>query len=130
VWPVPRAHCPLPGNNMTDCIFCKIIEKKIPAKVVYEDDIAFAFEDINPKAPVHLLVIPKKHIPTVLELKEGDDDHLIGHLFKIANKIAKDKGIADKGFRLVTNCNPDSGQTVYHIHLHLLGGRIMHWPPG
>ena len=115
---------------MNDCIFCKIIEGKIPSRVVYEDDLALAFEDVNPKAPVHTLVIPKKHIPTVLDLKEGDDDHLIGHLFNIANKIARDKGIADKGFRLVTNCNPDSGQTVYHIHLHVLGGRIMHWPPG
>jgi histidine triad (HIT) family protein len=115
---------------MTDCIFCKIVEKKIPSKVVYEDDLALAFEDVNPKAPVHTLVIPKKHIPTVLDLKEGVDDHLISHLFTIANRIARDKGIADKGFRLVTNCNPDSGQTVYHIHLHVLGGRIMHWPPG
>ncbi len=115
---------------MTDCIFCKIIAKKIPSKIIYEDDLAVAFEDINPQAPVHTLVIPKKHIPTVLGLKEGEDDHLIGHLFKIANKIAMDKGIAERGFRLVTNCNHESGQTVYHIHLHLLGGRVMHWPPG
>ncbi len=116
--------------RMTDCIFCKIIARKIPSKIIYEDDLAVAFEDINPQAPVHTLVIPKKHIPTVLGLKEGEDDHLIGHLFKVANKIARDKGIAERGFRLVTNCNAESGQTVYHIHLHLLGGRIMHWPPG
>lgn len=115
---------------MGDCIFCKIIEKKIPSRVVYEDDLVFAFEDINPQAPVHTLVIPKKHIPTLLDMKEGEDDHLIGHLFKTANKIARDKGIAERGFRLVTNCNAESGQTVYHIHLHLLGGRPMHWPPG
>ena len=114
---------------MTDCIFCKIIEKKIPSKIVYEDDIALAFEDINPQAPVHTLVIPKKHIATVLDLKE-EDAHLMDHLVKIANKIAMEKGIAERGFRLVTNCNPESGQAVYHIHLHLLGGRPMHWPPG
>lgn len=114
---------------MTDCLFCKIIEKTIPAKIVYEDEQALAFEDINPQAPVHILVIPKKHIPTILELEEEDNNRL-GHVFKVANKIARDKGIADRGFRLVTNCNPESGQTVYHIHFHLLGGRPMHWPPG
>jgi len=114
---------------MTDCIFCKIIERKIPSKIVYEDDIALAFEDINPQAPVHTLVIPKKHIATVLDLGE-DDSHVMGHLVKLANKIANEKGIAERGFRLVTNCNPESGQEVYHIHLHLLGGRPMHWPPG
>lgn len=115
---------------MTDCIFCKVVSKKIPSKIVYEDDLALAFEDINPQAPVHTLVIPKKHIATLLDLKEGTDDHLLGHLFKIANKIATDKGIAERGFRIVTNCNRESGQTVYHIHLHVLGGRPMHWPPG
>jgi len=114
---------------MTDCIFCKIIERKIPSRIVYEDDIALAFEDINPQAPVHTLVIPKKHIATVLDLGE-DDSHVMGHLVKLANKIANEKGIAERGFRLVTNCNPESGQEVYHIHLHLLGGRPMHWPPG
>lgn len=114
---------------MGDCLFCKIIEKTIPAKIVYEDEQALAFEDINPQAPVHILVIPKKHIPTILDLKE-EDDNCLGYVFKVANKIAKDKGIADRGFRLVTNCNPESGQTVYHIHFHLLGGRPMHWPPG
>jgi histidine triad (HIT) family protein len=114
---------------MTDCIFCKIIARKIPAKVVYEDELSFAFEDINPQAPVHTLVIPKRHIATLLDLKE-DDGALVGHLLKIANMIARDKGIAERGFRIVTNCNPESGQTVYHIHLHVLGGRPMHWPPG
>ncbi|HWR58373.1 MAG TPA: histidine triad nucleotide-binding protein [Thermodesulfovibrionales bacterium] len=114
---------------MTDCIFCRIIEKKIPSRIVYEDESALAFEDVNPQAPVHTLVIPKKHLATVLELRE-EDEHLIGHLFEVANKIAKDKGVAERGFRLVINCNPESGQTVYHIHLHVLGGRTMHWPPG
>ena len=114
---------------MSNCLFCRIIEKKVPAKIAYEDDLCLAFEDVNPQAPVHTLVIPKKHIPTLLDLKE-EDESLMGHLIGIANKIAKDKGIAERGFRLVTNCNPESGQTVYHIHLHVLGGRIMHWPPG
>jgi histidine triad (HIT) family protein len=114
---------------MSDCIFCKIIDKKIPARIVYEDEHAVAFEDVNPQAPVHTLVIPRKHIPTLLDIKE-EDNNLIGHLVKVANKIANDRGIAERGFRVVTNCNPESGQTVYHIHLHILGGRQMHWPPG
>jgi len=112
-----------------ECLFCKIAEKKRSAKIIYEDDLAVAFEDINPQAPVHTLVIPKKHISTNLDLRHEDND-LIGHLFQVANKIAKDKGIADRGFRLVMNCNPESGQTIFHIHLHILGGRIMDWPPG
>jgi len=114
---------------MNDCIFCKIARKKIPAKIIYEDDLAVAFEDSNPRAPVHTLIIPRKHIPTVLEIRQGDHA-LIGRLFEVAAKIAHDKGIADKGFRLVTNTNADGGQTVFHIHLHLLGGRAMQWPPG
>ena len=114
---------------MSDCIFCKIVEKKIPAKIIYEDDLALAFEDINPQAPVHTLIIPKKHLPTLLDLK-GDDATLVGHLFIVANTIARDKGISERGFRVVANCNPESGQAVYHIHFHLLGGRRMHWPPG
>lgn len=111
------------------CIFCDIIQKRIPAKVIYEDDLALAFEDIRPQAPVHTLVIPKKHISTNLELQENDNN-LIGHLFQVANNLARDKGIAERGFRLVMNCNPEAGQTVFHIHLHILGGRPMHWPPG
>ena len=114
---------------MNACLFCKISAKKIPAKIIYEDSEAVAFEDINPQAPVHTLVIPKKHIPTLLDIKE-EDSGLVAHLMKIASKIARDKGIAERGFRVVTNCNPESGQTVYHIHLHVLGGRVMHWPPG
>lgn len=114
---------------MTDCIFCKIISGKIPSKIVYEDEKAIAFEDISPQAPVHLLVIPRKHISTTLELTE-EDNALIGHLFQISKKLAAEKGVAEKGFRLVMNTNPEAGQSVYHIHLHLLGGRLMHWPPG
>jgi histidine triad (HIT) family protein len=114
---------------MSDCLFCKIAEKKIPAKVIYEDEHAVAFEDVNPQAPVHTLVIPRKHIPTLLDIKD-EDGGLVAHLFKVANKIANDKGIAERGFRVVTNCNPQAGQTVYHIHFHILGGRSMHWPPG
>jgi histidine triad (HIT) family protein len=111
------------------CIFCGIIERKVSAKIIYEDEQSLAFEDINPQAPVHVLVIPKKHISTNLEIKE-EDNALIAHLFQIANRIAIDRGIAERGFRLVMNCNPESGQTVFHIHLHILGGRLMHWPPG
>jgi histidine triad (HIT) family protein len=111
------------------CIFCDIVGHKIPAKVIYEDEFIIAFEDINPQAPVHILVVPKKHIPTSLDIKE-EDNELVGSLFRVANKIADGKGIAGRGFRLVMNCNREAGQTVFHMHLHLLGGRIMHWPPG
>lgn len=112
-----------------NCIFCRIIKKEIPSRTIYEDDRVLAFEDINPQAPVHTLVIPKKHISTSLEMTD-DDNALIGHMFQVANKIVKDKKVADRGFRLVMNCNRDAGQTVFHIHLHVLGGRVMHWPPG
>jgi histidine triad (HIT) family protein len=114
---------------LTDCIFCKISSKRIPARIIYEDERALAFEDINPQAPVHVLVITKKHFSTTLDLKENDNA-LVGHLFQIANKIAQERKIAQRGFRLVMNTNPEAGQSVYHIHLHLLGGRPMHWPPG
>lgn len=112
-----------------DCLFCKIINKEIPAKIVYEDDTVLAFEDINPQAPLHILVIPKKHIPTTLEITK-DDHSLIGQLLQTANRLAREKGVAEQGFRTVINCNRDAGQTVFHIHLHLLGGRPMSWPPG
>ncbi|MBI5049535.1 MAG: histidine triad nucleotide-binding protein [Nitrospirae bacterium] len=112
-----------------NCLFCRIVEKKIPSKKVYEDEHVFAFEDIHPQAPVHILVVPKKHISTILEAKE-EDNELIGRMFQTANKLAKDRGVAERGFRLVLNCNRESGQTIYHIHLHLLAGRAMHWPPG
>ena len=114
---------------MADCIFCKIISKKIPARIVYEDESVLAFDDINPQSPIHMLVIPKKHISTSLDLT-NDDNVLIGHLYHIANKLAIERKIAERGFRMVMNTNPEAGQSVYHIHLHLLGGRPMHWPPG
>lgn len=114
---------------MNNCLFCRISAKKIPANIIYEDIEAVAFEDINPQAPVHVLIIPKKHISTALEINP-EDNALIGHLFQIAAKIAKTKGIDRQGFRLVMNTNADAGQAVFHIHLHLLGGRQMHWPPG
>ncbi len=112
-----------------NCLFCRIIERKVPAKIVYEDERVLAFEDINPQAPIHVLVIPRKHISTSLEIKD-EDNELIGYLFQIANKIAADRKIAERGFRLVMNCNREAGQSVFHIHLHLLAGRPMRWPPG
>ncbi len=112
-----------------DCIFCKIAAKEIPSKIVYEDEQVVAFEDINPQAPVHILIIPRKHISNTLELQE-EDKALIGHIFMVASKIAQDRGIAERGFRLVNNCNAEAGQTVFHLHVHLLGGRAMGWPPG
>ena len=111
------------------CLFCKIIDKEIPSKIVYEDEHVLAFEDLTPQAPVHILVVPKKHISTSLDIEE-EDNELIGRMFRAANAIAKEKGIAERGFRTVMNCNREAGQTVFHIHLHLLGGRAMHWPPG
>ena len=114
---------------MSECLFCRIISKKIPAKIIYEDDAVTAFEDVNPQAPVHTLIVPKKHISTTLDIAQ-DDHGLIGKMFQVANEIAMGKGISERGFRLVMNTNPEAGQSVYHIHLHLLGGRPMHWPPG
>jgi histidine triad (HIT) family protein len=114
---------------MSDCIFCKIAEKKIPARIVYEDEHILAFEDLNPQAPVHTLLIPKKHIATLIDAAE-EDLYLFGLIVKAAQQLAREKGIADRGFRLVANCNAESGQSVYHIHFHLLGGRYMQWPPG
>jgi histidine triad (HIT) family protein len=113
---------------MTDNIFLKIIERKIPADIVYEDDRSLAFRDVNPQAPVHVLIIPKKVIPTHADLTEADKE-LLGHLHLVASKLAVQLGIAD-GYRLVLNCKEGAGQTVPHLHLHLLGGRAMHWPPG
>jgi len=107
---------------MSDCVFCRIVEKKLPSKVVYEDDLVLAFEDLSPQAPVHILLIPKKHISTLLDVAE-EDLHLFEHMMKVANKIARERGIAGRGFRVVTNCNPEGGQVVYHVHHHILGGR-------
>ena len=114
---------------MSDCIFCKIAEKKIPSKIVHEDDKVVAFDDVNPQAPTHVLVIPRKHVASIADLNEADAS-LLGHLMLTGNKIARQKGIAEGGYRLVVNTGRNGGQTVFHLHLHLLGGRPMHWPPG
>jgi len=111
-----------------DCLFCKIIDGKIPSKKIYEDEQCFAFHDINPQAPVHFLVIPKKHIATLSDLTE-EDSATVGHLVFTAQKLAGELG-CEAGFRTVFNCNEQGGQTVYHIHLHVLGQRQMSWPPG
>ena len=114
---------------MSDTIFAKIIRKEIPSDIVYEDDVMLAFRDINPKAPEHILLIPKKPVATVNDIEESDAE-LVGQMVLRAAKIAKDLGFAGEGYRLVFNCNKHGGQDVYHIHLHLLGGRQMTWPPG
>jgi histidine triad (HIT) family protein len=114
---------------MSDCLFCKIAEKKIPARIVHEDDTCVAFDDINPQAPTHVLVIPKKHAASIAEMHEADAN-LLGHLLLTGNKVAKLKGIAEGGYRFVINTGKFGGQTVFHLHLHVLGGRAMHWPPG
>lgn len=114
---------------MGDTIFGKIIRKEIPAEIVYEDEEVLAFKDIAPQAPIHILIIPKKEIPTANDIEETDAP-LIGKLFLVAKKLAKEFGIDESGYRLVINCNKDAGQAVYHLHLHLLGGRKFSWPPG
>jgi len=114
---------------MPDCLFCKIITREIPSSVVYEDDRVFAFNDINPQAPTHVLVVPRKHIATLNDLT-SDDDQLAGEIVRRAAAIAKQRGISNGGYRTVFNTNSEAGQTVFHIHLHLIGGRPMHWPPG
>ncbi len=111
------------------CIFCRIANKEIPSNIVYEDDKVLAFHDINPQAPYHILVIPKKHLSTLLELTE-EDKELVGHIYWVINKIAKDFGFSERGFRVVVNCKEEAGQTVFHIHFHVLAGRPMGWPPG
>ncbi len=110
-------------------IFTKIINKEIPAAIVYEDDKCIAFRDIDPKAPVHILLVTKKEIPSLADVTE-DDRELLGHLMVTASKIAKEHGISDSGYRLVINTNKQGGQEVFHVHLHILGGRQMQWPPG
>lgn len=114
---------------MQDCIFCKIINKEIPSEIVFEDEKVLAFKDVNPIAPTHILLIPKKHIPTLLDLSD-DDKKLIGHLHIVASKIAKEFGLEKEGFRLVNNCLEGAGQSVFHLHFHLIGGRLLNWPPG
>jgi histidine triad (HIT) family protein len=114
---------------MSDCLFCKIINREIPASIVYEDDRVLAFDDINPQGPAHVLIVPKRHVATLNDLAQ-DDDAMVGELVRRAAAIAKDRGISAGGFRSVFNTNRDAGQTVFHIHLHLIGGRSLAWPPG
>ncbi len=110
-----------------NCLFCKIVRQEIPAKLLYEGDDCIAFRDIDPKAPTHLLVVPREHVSS---LNEAKDATLVGRLVLVAAQIAKEEGIADSGYRTVFNTNANAGQTVFHLHLHLLGGRSMSWPPG
>lgn len=114
---------------MTDCLFCKIRDGEIPSEKVYENDDVLAFRDVNPQAPTHVLIVPRKHISTVNDLQD-EDRGIMGQLFLAAQDIAGAEGIAEDGYRLVVNCNAKAGQTVFHIHMHLLGGRNMTWPPG
>jgi len=115
---------------MSETIFTKIIKRDIPADIVYETDNILAFRDINPQAPVHILIIPKQEIETIREINGTEHASLLGEMYDAANKIAKEEGISEDGFRLVFNCGDNGGQEVYHIHMHLLGGRKMKWPPG
>jgi histidine triad (HIT) family protein len=114
---------------MSECIFCKIIDGEIPSKLVYENDDVIAFHDLNPQAPTHILVIPRKHISTLLDSTDGDTE-LLGKLQAAAIEIARQQELDQDGFRLVTNCLEGAGQSVFHIHVHLLGGRRLGWPPG
>jgi len=112
-----------------DCLFCKILNGDIPADIVYESDSAIAFRDINPQAPTHVLIIPRKHIATINDINE-EDQEIVGSLYLAAKDIARAEGLSDEGYRAVMNCNEGAGQSVFHIHLHVLGGRALTWPPG
>ena len=114
---------------MADCLFCKMVSGAIKPDVVYENTEVLAFRDLNPQAPTHILVIPKRHIATLNDLGE-EDTHLVGKLFLAAKEVARLEGIDASGYRTLINCNAEAGQTVFHLHLHVLGGRQMHWPPG
>lgn len=114
---------------MSDCLFCKILDGEIPCDKVFENDEVIAFRDVNPQAPTHILIIPRKHISTVNDLTV-DDKNIVAEMILSAQMVAKQEGIEESGYRLVMNCNEGAGQTVFHIHLHILGGRGMNWPPG
>jgi histidine triad (HIT) family protein len=114
---------------MSECLFCKIIARQIPSSIVHEDDRILAFNDINPQAPTHILIVPKRHIATLNDLAP-EDDRIVGEMVRRAAAIANARGISEGGYRTVFNTNRGAGQTVFHIHLHLIGGRPMHWPPG
>ena len=117
------------SDETANCLFCRIGRGEIPADIVHEDDLVLAFRDINPKAPTHLLVIPRRHVKSAADLHESDAE-MLGRLFGVAAQLARDAGIADRGYRLVTNSGPAAGQSVDHLHFHLMGGRSMGWPPG
>ena len=110
-----------------NCLFCRIVRKEIPAKIVAETEDCVAFQDVNPQAPVHILIVPREHIPSVKDVK---DQTTVGKLTQVASDLARREGVADSGYRLVMNAGADAGQTVFHLHMHLLGGRHMAWPPG
>jgi histidine triad (HIT) family protein len=114
---------------MADCLFCAIVDGKAKANIVYQDDRVVAFKDIRPRARVHFLIIPRKHLAGVLDIEPEDND-LIGEIFQVAARLAREQGIAESGFRVVVNSGPDAGQSVFHLHYHLIGGRQMSWPPG
>ena len=116
-------------NRDPDCLFCKIIAGEIPCNKAFEDELTIAFHDINPQAPTHLLIIPKEHISTLNDLEEAHAE-LVGHLHLVAARLAQEQGLADAGYRVLFNCQEGAGQSVFHIHLHLLGGRPFGWPPG
>jgi histidine triad (HIT) family protein len=114
---------------MDHCIFCSIVEGKTPAKIVYKDESVLAFEDINPQAPLHLLVIPRKHLASLTDMDSGDEP-LVGHLFAVAAQLARQRSVHEDGYRTVINNGISAGQSVFHLHLHVLGGRVFRWPPG
>lgn len=114
---------------MADCLFCRVISREIPAALIHEDADLVAFRDINPQAPLHALIVPRRHIATLNDLQPGDDG-LVGSMFRVAATLAKQHGFDERGYRTVFNCNRDAGQSVFHIHLHVLGGRTLTWPPG
>ena len=114
---------------MSTCVFCKIVNSKIPADIVHRDELVTAFRDSNPQAPTHILIVPNRHIRSLNELQAGDET-LIGYMFSVATKLAIQESVGQNGYRMVINTGANGGQTVFHLHLHLIGGRRMHWPPG
>lgn len=115
--------------KMFGCVFCRVVAHEKPAKIYYEDEHCLVIQDINPQAPIHLLVIPRKHITSLNETLDADNN-LLGHMMALIKRMAKEQGIDGTGYRTVINTNAEAGQTIYHLHIHILGGRIMHWPPG
>jgi histidine triad (HIT) family protein len=114
---------------MSECLFCGVVAGRVPAQVIYRDDLVTAFRDIRPRAPTHVLVIPNEHVPSIAELGEAGSE-MLSRIVSVANRVAASEGIAESGYRLVVNCGPDAGQSVDHLHFHLLGGRRLGWPPG